>query len=111
MVCLSTHNDGTKYRPLPSAYRYIDADLLFVRDPDNSYYLQGDEGEAYLGLIRGVTAPYKPQDVVMFGSSMAGYAALRWALAINANAVLSNIPGIRSSAGSKTLHDRNMRAI
>lgn len=90
IVVLSTHNEGARYAGLARTYSEADADLLFLRDPGNSYYLGQDGGAAYDALVAGIAGDYAPENLLFFGSSMAGYAALRFALALNANAIVSN---------------------
>ncbi|WP_270937558.1 hypothetical protein [Falsiroseomonas oryzae] len=90
LVTLATHNNGHRYASLESANRLAAFDLLCLRDPDNSFYLQDDGGARFDGVVAAALDGYDPARVVFFGSSMAGYAALRWALRHDANAVVSN---------------------
>lgn len=90
IVILSTHNEGSRFTGLVDAYRTLDADLLFLRDPQNSYYLRADGGAAFDAMVQAHAADYAAQDILFFGSSMAGYAALRFALMLDANALVSN---------------------
>ncbi len=90
IVIISTHNEGRRFAGLVDAYSLLDADLLFIRDEANSYYLRADRGAAFDALVRTIAEPYAPDQILFFGSSMAGYAALRYALMLDANAVLSN---------------------
>ncbi|MFH5923332.1 hypothetical protein [Roseomonas xinghualingensis] len=90
LVTIATHKNGERYAALETTERGWKGDVLALRDPLNSYYLQQDAGAAYDTVVDTVCAGYAPADVVFFGSSMAGYAALRWALRWDANAVVSN---------------------
>lgn len=90
LVTMATHKNGERYAALETAERSWKGDLLALRDPANSFYLGEDAGAGYDAVVEGVLAGYAPERVVFFGSSMAGYAALRWALRWNANALVSN---------------------
>jgi hypothetical protein len=90
LVTIATHNNGARYAALETVERGWQGDVLALRDPLNSYYLQEDAGAAFDAVVDAVCAGYAPANVVFFGASMAGYAALRWALRRDANAVVSN---------------------
>lgn len=90
LVSLATHNQGDKYASLEGFSKYIDADLLFLTDALNSYYLRDDLGDAYLSFLNTVVPKYSAEKVVFFGSSMAGFAAVRFAFEFNANCILNN---------------------
>jgi len=65
-------------------------DLLFITDPNNSWYLDDDFGETYQKVIKHFSSRYEEGSVCFFGSSMSGYGAIYHALQINANAIASN---------------------
>jgi hypothetical protein len=90
LVSIATHNNGECYAALETVHKRWKGDVLAVRDPLNSYYLREDAGAGYDAVVEQVCAGYAPADIVFFGSSMAGHAALRWALRLDANALVSN---------------------
>ena len=90
LVLLSAHNQGNKYFLLRSFLENQRFNLLFITDPDNSWYLDADFGEKYLEIINSITCNYKKEDVYIFGSSMAGYAAINFAVNLNVNALVCN---------------------
>lgn len=90
IVTFATHNNGAKYASVQTIHRRMNADILGFRDPSNGYYLYDDGGERFGALLRSLVAGYKPARVLFFGSSMAGYAALHWALRLGASCVVSN---------------------
>ncbi|MGZ8216587.1 hypothetical protein [Methylomagnum sp.] len=90
LVSLATHNQGDKYASLEGFSKYIDADVLFLTDAHNSYYLKDDLGDAYLAFLKTIVPHYAPAKVVFFGSSMAGFASVRFAFEFDANCILNN---------------------
>lgn len=90
LVTFATFRNGDKYASLEACVRHTGHDLLCLRDPDNTYYLRDDLGAGYRHVLDHVLAEYNPSRVVMFGSSMAGYAALRWALELDTNCIVNN---------------------
>ena len=91
IVLIATHNSHGKYTSLESLFNSDhDYDFLFLNSVDNSYYHRNDSGKSYQDFLFNYLKGYDPAKVVFFGSSMAGYCALRWSLAFNANCVVSN---------------------
>ncbi len=90
LVTFATHKGGARFAAVESIRRSMPVDFLGFRDPDNGYYLYQDGGVRFGTVLRGLVAAYEPARVLFFGSSMAGYAALRWALELNASCVVSN---------------------
>jgi len=90
IVSMSTHNGGERYFGFRALIDSQSADLLFVTDPNNSYYLEDDEGDGYKRLFLSIVSNYAPNRVSFFGSSMAGYAALYHSSFFGANAIVSN---------------------
>ncbi len=90
IVTFATHNNGARYASLATIYRGVKADILAFRDPSNGYYLRADGGARVEELLREVAAGYDAARILLFGSSMAGYAALRWAIELNAACVVNN---------------------
>lgn len=90
LVLLSAHNQGDKYFLLRSFLENQKFNLLFITDPDNSWYLNDDFGAKYIEIISSVISNYKKEDAYIFGSSMAGYAAINFAVQLNINALVCN---------------------
>lgn len=73
---------------------------LFVRDVLRAWYLRGvggrggDSFEGVMALLRDEIAAVRPSRVVTIGSSMGGYAAVRAALALEADAALAFAPQV-----------------
>jgi hypothetical protein len=100
LVTMATHKSGERYAALETVVHNWTGDVLALRDPQNSYYLQQDAGAAFDAVVDAVCADYAPADIVFFGSSMAGYAALRGALRRDANAVVNN-PQVNLDAAAR----------
>lgn len=92
LVMIGTHNCKGAFPSLTTLFDddTIDFDLLFVAEEVNTYYQSDDDGASYFELIKSKASKYAARNVVFFGSSMAGYCALKWALTLGANAVVSN---------------------
>ncbi len=91
LVSLSAFNNGDKYQSLVSLFRStLDADYLFLTDPLNSYYLENDLGSNFLIFLEKILASYRRENIIFFGSSMAGYAAIRFAITFGAKALVCN---------------------
>lgn len=90
LVLLSAHNQGDKYFLLRSFLENQKFSLLFITDPDNSWYLNDNFGKDYIEIIDSVISGYKKENVYIFGSSMAGYAAINFAVQLNINALVCN---------------------
>jgi len=90
LVTFATHNNGSRYAALATMYGKTDYDVLAFRDPTNRFYLGENLGADIGRIIARRTRPYDPANVVAFGSSMAGYAALRWGLRHGFNCVVNN---------------------
>lgn len=91
IIVLNTHNQGDKYFGLKTISDKInDVDILFLVDPYNKYYLDSDEGNVYKELIREVLKGYDKTSVSIFGTSMAGYAALFLGLEFDLNIISIN---------------------
>ncbi|MGX9965127.1 hypothetical protein ACVFYP_17485 [Roseomonas sp. F4] len=90
IVTFATHNNGARYASLEAIHRRLPMDILAFRDPANGYYLYQDGGARFGALLRELVQGYDPARILFFGSSMAGYAALRWAMELGASCVVSN---------------------
>jgi len=90
IVTFATHNNGARYASLETIHRHLPMDVLAFRDPSNGYYLYQDGGARFGALLRELVKGYDPAKILLFGSSMGGYAALRWAIELGASCVVSN---------------------
>ncbi|OYW10490.1 MAG: hypothetical protein B7Z53_00930 [Rhodospirillales bacterium 12-71-4] len=90
IVTFATHNNGARYASLEAIHRRLPMDILAFRDPSNGYYLYQDGGARFGALLRALVQGYDPAKILLFGSSMGGYAALRWAIELGASCVVSN---------------------
>lgn len=91
IIVLNTHNQGDKYFGMRTIIdSIVDVDILFLVDPNNKYYLDADKGGVYKELIREVLKGYNSRSVSIFGTSMAGYAALFLGLEFDINIISIN---------------------
>lgn len=90
LVILNTHNQGEKYFGYASLTKNPKSDLLFITDPNNSYYLDNDNGETYKELLINISEKYDKKRITIFGTSMAGYAALYFGSQLGFNIITSN---------------------
>lgn len=90
LIVMSTHNQGSNYLAMRTFLEDQKYDLLFVTDPSNTWYLDGDYGETFGEIFKIYTEKYKPENVFFFGLSMSGYGAILHALRLNANAIAAN---------------------
>ena len=90
LVIMNTHNHGDRYMALRQFTENQACDLLFITDPNNSWYLDNDFGDSFQALIQSYAKNYAPQNVFLLGSSMAGYGAILHALRLDLNAIAFN---------------------
>jgi hypothetical protein len=90
LVTFATFNNQGRYASIATLRKRMPMDILAFCDRGNGYYLDDDGGARFGAVLRGQVAGYDPARVLFFGSSMAGHAALRWALELNACCVVSN---------------------
>ncbi|WP_177440569.1 hypothetical protein [Pseudomonas sp. Irchel 3H3] len=90
LIVMSTHNHGDRYMALRSFTENQVCDLLFVTDPNNTWYLDQDNGESFQRVISHYIKNYKPENTFLFGSSMSGYGAILHALKLDLNAIAFN---------------------
>lgn len=100
IVTFATHNTGARYASLGAIRQRLPMDILAFRDPSNGYYLYQDGGARFGALLRELVQSYDPAKILFFGSSMGGYAALRWAIELGANCVVSN-PQVNLDSAAK----------
>lgn len=90
IVAMSTHNFGDRYYFIRGLIESQKASLLFVTDPDNTYYFEDDKGKGYERLFSIFIEKYGAPHVTFFGSSMSGYAAIYYGFKLKANVIASN---------------------
>lgn len=90
LVVLSAHNQGSRYFLLRSFFNQQRHNLLFITNPKNNWYLDDDYGKTYLDLIQSFAQSFDKKNVFIFGSSMAGYAAINFAVRLNVNCLTCN---------------------
>lgn len=101
IVTFATHNAGQRYASLDAIRRRLpNVDILAFRDPANGYYLYQDGGARFGELLREHLQGRDLSRVLFFGSSMAGYAALRWAIEFEASCIVSN-PQVNLDSAAK----------
>ena len=90
LIVLNTHNQGEKYFGFSTLVENAKSDILFLTDPNNSYYLDNDLGSKYIKIISHFVDQYDTSKCCIFGTSMAGYAALYIGSELNLNIIASN---------------------
>lgn len=91
IITFAAFNSGDRYSCVTSHSQLTDYDHLFLRDENSSYYLLNSE--AYENIYKVYTSMYSPENIVVWGSSMGGYAALKLALKIGCSGMI-NCPQI-----------------
>lgn len=90
LILLSAHNQGNRYFLLKSFISNQKYNLLFITNPENNWYLDDNLGESYIKLIKNISDEYDKNNVFIFGSSMAGYAAIHFAVKLDVNCLTCN---------------------
>jgi len=92
LIVMSTHNQKDRYFFFKKIkeLNYRSADVIFVTDPNNSYYLEKDMGETYLNFFEFILNGYENSSVSFFGSSMSGFAALFYSIRLGCSAIVNN---------------------
>lgn len=90
LIILNTHNQGDRYFGFSGLTKSPKSDLLFLTDPTNRYYLDDDFGGGYIELIKIIAERYDSSCVCIFGTSMAGYAALHFGSILGLHIIASN---------------------
>ena len=94
IVLSSVNSNGFSFL---DRFEDLDASKIFIRDPYDAWYNRGvgdglDSIEALTGYLRSEIARLRPNRVVMFGTSMGGYAALLLGLELGAESVVAVSP-------------------
>lgn len=90
LILLSAHNQKTNYFLLRSFIENQHCNLLFLTDENNTWYLDDNQGRDYKEIISNIISTYELKNVYIFGSSMAGYGALHFALYFNIHCLSCN---------------------
>ncbi|HDZ8856109.1 MULTISPECIES: hypothetical protein [Aeromonas] len=90
LIVMNTHNQGDRYFGYSTLTHEPKSDLLFITDPSNGYYLDDNQGADYLELITNISRNYDKDKVCIFGTSMAGYAALFFGSKLGFHIIASN---------------------
>lgn len=90
LILLSAHNQKNRYFLLRTFLEDQRCNLLFLTDPANSWYLDDDFGQSYINIISEYVARFDKRHVTIFGSSMAGYAALHFSITCNIHCLTCN---------------------
>lgn len=86
IVSLQTFRNGMNFMAGNGLMSKTSSDLLFLTNPNNDYY----SDLIYFEILNKYIEKYKIRNVLFFGSSMAGYAALRYAYHFGANFFVNN---------------------
>lgn len=92
-ITTTPFNGGDNYSALLTHSKIPGYNHLFVNDPGNGFYLDDDAGAGYRRLIAFYVSQFHPSRVVIWGTSMGGYAALRWGLEFGTS-VITNCPQV-----------------
>jgi len=93
MVVLSTHNQRNSLFGVKKILNNFDTNILFLTDNNNSYYLENKkniEETSYYKCLEDYVKLYGNSNIFIFGSSMAGYAALKYGTIFNFNIISFN---------------------
>ncbi|WP_201606606.1 hypothetical protein [Psychrobacter okhotskensis] len=93
MIILSTHNQKNSLFGVKKILSNFDTNILFLTDNNNSYYLENEENienTSYYKCLRGYVDLYGSKNIFIFGSSMAGYAAIKYGTLFDLNIISFN---------------------
>ncbi|WP_298397408.1 hypothetical protein [uncultured Azonexus sp.] len=90
LVLLSAHNQKNRYFLLRAFLEEQNINLLFITDPKNTWYLDEDKGEVYNSILGKIFSRFDRKNIYIFGSSMAGYAAIHFSVLNNVNCLACN---------------------
>ena len=88
IIILNAYKQENRFMALKSFIEHSDDDLLFLNNPENSWYL--DKEESYSKILPTYLNLYASEQIFFYGSSMGGYGAILFALMFNANAIVIN---------------------
>lgn len=90
IVILSTFKNKGRYMGLKMFTDVKKTNILFITDPDSSYYLDKDGGKTFTNYLSELTKDFNPNKVTIFGSSMSAYAALFHGVQLDFNIIAVN---------------------
>lgn len=92
LIVLSTHNQYDRYFGLEKLMSSYSVNILFLTNSNNNYYSDVLEngGNLYENFLREFLRKKDFSNVTIFGSSMAGFAALKFAAVLGLNAFVTN---------------------
>ncbi|MFT6895871.1 MAG: hypothetical protein ACJA13_000268 [Paraglaciecola sp.] len=92
IILMSTHNQKDKYFLFKKMKEFQNrtSDVIFVTDPNNSYYLENDGGESYFHFFKFIIKKYINTEISFFGTSMSGYGALFFSGKLGCNSIVNN---------------------
>lgn len=93
IVSFASHNHGNRYFQFNSLISQKRTNLLFLCDPQNTYYLDSNNGENYSQLLDKYIEKFPRNRITLYGHSMAGYAALYFGVMKNLN-ILCSMPQV-----------------
>lgn len=100
IVVFSTRNQNY-YMGLAMHYKRRKTNLLFIKNPENNFYLENDYGESYSKVLNYFVKNFTPEKVSFLGSSMSAYGAIFHGVRFNVN-VIANLPQIDLFSIEKT---------
>lgn len=86
IVSLQTFRNGLEFMAGNGLMNKTSNDLLFLTNPGNDYYSDG----VYWDILSKFLQKYQSRNILFFGSSMAGYAALRFSYHYGACFLVNN---------------------
>lgn len=93
LVVLSTHNQKNTLFAVRKILSSFTTNLLFLTDYHNSYYLENRdniEQTTYYREICKYVEKFGAENITIFGSSMAGYAAIKFGTMFDLNVIATN---------------------
>ncbi|MEK6218303.1 MAG: hypothetical protein N2B59_03940 [Psychrobacter sp.] len=93
LIVLSTHNQKNTLFAAKKILSDFDTNILFLTDYNNSYYLENCDDivkTSYYSRIKKYVEVYGNDRTFIFGSSMAGYAAIKYGEVLNLHIIAMN---------------------
>ena len=93
LIILSTYNQKNTLFAAKKILSDFDTNVLFLTDYNNSYYLENCDDiikTSYYNRIKEYVEVYGSERIFIFGSSMAGYAAMKYGEVLNLNIIAMN---------------------
>ena len=90
IVVMSAFGIGNKFMHLKTMLSDQRTNLLFIADPNYTWYLEKDMGESFSRLINEYASKFDNNKVTLVGTSMSGYGALYHGVKFGFNIISSN---------------------